>query len=199
MKTHENTVGSWLKSVDNVSEKQRNRSFFPTLTCGAFVFSVVSAPPPSSSRLPLATNQLPPTNCHPPIATHQLPPTNCHQPIATNQLSPTNCHRNPIFCGIFFSNVFRDFFPGSVVFEEGRKEGRKQVSKEGRKEGRKEVSKEGPKNPKSKIEGSSCFSCWGTAEVTAEAPFVRALPGKFFFCVCKYYFDIRAYKYTRIR
>ena len=88
--------------------------------------------------------------------------------------------------------MFRDVLSRFVLLS-SRKEG-----KEG-KEGRKEVSKEGPKNPKSKIEGSSCLSCWGTAEVTAEAPFVRALPGKFLFCMCQYYLDIRAYKYTRIR
>ena len=66
--------------------------FFPTLTCGVFVFSVVSAPPPPpppASR----TNQLPPTNCHQQIVINQLSTTNCHQRIVTNQLPPTNCHQ----------------------------------------------------------------------------------------------------------
>ena len=85
---------------------------FPTLTCGAFVFSVASAPPPPSSSSPpachqptashqlsstncyqpVATDQLPPTNCHPPIVNNKLPPTNCRQQISINQLSPTNCY-----------------------------------------------------------------------------------------------------------
>ena len=63
---------------------------FTALTCGVFVFSVVS----STSLLLLhllllaltATHQLSPnhlssTNCRPPIVTNQLPPTDCHQPV----------------------------------------------------------------------------------------------------------------------
>ena len=56
---------------------------FPTLTCGFFVFRVVSAPPPSSSRLP-------PTNCQRQTATNQLPPRNFHPQTATNQDKLTN-------------------------------------------------------------------------------------------------------------
>ena len=78
-------------------------SLFPTLTCGVFVISVVSRPPPSPAlRLPPSNchEQLPPTivmnqfsttNCQQPVVNNQLSSTDCHQPIVTNQLSTTNC------------------------------------------------------------------------------------------------------------
>ena len=100
----------------NRNRKQKKRQAFgplstltedarlsPTLTCGVFVFSVVSAPPSSALLLvappprnfhqPIVTNQLLPTNCHQPIASNQLPPTNCHPQTSTNQLPPTNFHQ----------------------------------------------------------------------------------------------------------
>ena len=80
-------------------------SLFPTLTCGFFVISVVSRPPPSPAlRLPPSNchEQLPPTivmnqfsttNCQQPVVNNQLSSTDRHQPIVTNQLSTTNCHQ----------------------------------------------------------------------------------------------------------
>ena len=47
----------------------------------------------------------------------------------------------PFSVGIVFQRVL-SFFPGSVIFEEGGKEGRKAGRQEGRKEGRKQGSQE---------------------------------------------------------
>ena len=68
--------------------------FIPDIDLSGFCFSVVSAPrSASSSRPPLATNQLSTTNFHQPIATNKFPPTNCHQPIATLIVTNQLCHQ----------------------------------------------------------------------------------------------------------